>query len=277
MQQAKAIDSNDIKLCIISKWEHSPNNDTLEIQNDSTFIYYRSNGLVDSLKTTGYKKFKKYNFYNAKDLLTKRLIIETGIKITSEGVVMDNTDTTYYEFEYQNDLLIKEMIESPDIGDITINYTWEDRKIKNIELLRTSENSKTKYSFDYIDGQLKWRKSSSDDFTSNKSNQFIYDHNQLIEITNTWMLANDSTLNISQFSTEEEKQHMSDILNTKYSYYESGLLKSFQKVYGMWPGESFWITEFRYQDDGLIKEKEMNNDNVEIGPTKIIYRYEYFK
>ena len=47
-QQSEQIKTNRIKRCSIIKWEHSPNNDNLEIQSDSTVIFYNIFGDIDS-------------------------------------------------------------------------------------------------------------------------------------------------------------------------------------------------------------------------------------
>lgn len=279
-QQNEAIAKNRIKASIVSKWKHDPNNDTLELQKDSILTYYNERGQIDSTIFVAFSGSKKYNYYDSNHLLTKRLSIKSpsGMSFNLGGSIT-TSDTTYYSFEYRDKLLIKETINDPQLGQIIITYQWNEDTLDEITMKLERDSSNLTYSFTYQNDQIKRRKSSSstDDPFQNKSNEFLYTGGRLTEITNTWMLATDSALDSMEFTTEAEQEEISDIKNTKFSYYDSGWIKSFQKVYAMWPGESFWITEYRYRSDGLLEEKEMNNDNNEFGRTQIIYKYNYIK
>jgi len=276
-QQSEYIKKNNIKKCFIVKWEHSSNNDTLEIQSDSTVNYYNNFGDIDSTVSYGYQSKKVLNFYNKSQKLEKRLIISNGPQVI-EGVYKNQIDTTTYVLNYDDGLLIQETIKSPDVGEVEISYNWSNNKLEKIVVLSKKNSNSLTYQFDYIDRLMIKRKISTtnNDPLQNKTNEFIFDDNKLIEITNTWMMANDSITKSTQFGSQKEKEEFSNVTNTKYDYYDDNLIKSLQKVYGMWPGESFWVTTFSYLDNGLINEKEMNNDG-EFGHHKIILRYKYEK
>jgi len=122
-QQKEQIKKNIIKRCSIVKWEHSPNNDTLEIQSDSTIIYYNNFGNIDSTITYGYQSKKALNFYNRDQKLEKRLIITNGYGVT-DGVYGKKIDTTSYSLNYDGEILSKEVINSQEAGIIEILYQW---------------------------------------------------------------------------------------------------------------------------------------------------------
>ncbi|MCJ8292697.1 MAG: hypothetical protein MJK07_23225 [Flavobacteriales bacterium] len=276
-QQNEQIKKNRIKRCSIIKWEHSPNNDTLEIQSDSTVIYYNNFGGIDSTITYGYQSKKVLNFYNNDQKLEKRLIITNGYGVT-DGVYRKQIDTTTYLLHYDDEILSKEIINSQEAGIIEISYQWSNKELEQIEVLLKKNNNLLTYQFIYKDGIMVKRKTSISNNAplQNKTNDFVYGDNRLIEITNTWMIANDSISETMKFSSQKEKEEFSNVTNTKFEYYDDGQIKLLQKVYGIWLGESFWVTMFSYLENGLIKEKEMNNDG-EFGHHKIIYKYKYEK
>ncbi len=265
-QQQAAILKNKIRYCLITRWEDSQNTDSLELQ-DSTRIYYNASGLPDSIIETP-SGSKLYNVYNAAGKLEKRLIISYDLKVVN-GSYAYQTDTTTYHFSYSGKQLNKEIIQSPEFGKLSISYSWSGNSLKAIKVHRHKNGATTNYTFSYENGKLKARKIRlfPKEKTGNKTNEFIYKDEQLLEITNTWMLA----------GNPDAPQMDPEISNTRFTYYPSGKIKSLQKVYGMWPGESFWKSEFRYLNNGLLNEKEMNNGDPEFGPTKISYRYSYEK
>lgn len=274
-KQNESIKNNNIKKCSIVRWEHSTNNDTLEIQSDSTNIYYNRFGAIDSSILHGYRSKRKLNFYNSVQQLQKCIVISRSTKF-ADGVRKPVIDTTTIRFTYDKNLLLQEIIESSDKGEIVIDYEWNKNQLKKIVMLNNVGSSAINYEFKYRNGILIERKLSTanDDPIQNKTNEFIYQADNLMEITNTWIMANNNTSKTTKFNSPEEEEEFRNVTNTKFNYFDSGRIKSLQKVYGMWPGESFWITSFNYFDNGLIKEKELDNDG-EFGHTRIIHKYKY--
>lgn len=271
--QSQAIADNHVRSCVISKWEHTPNNDSLELQSDSTLIYYNDQGQIDSLINYGYNGIKEYYLYDSNHYLIEQHVVETEMHYLSNRK-RALTDTAYHYFEYKDNLLSQEIIKSMAYGDLDINYNWSDGYINEISIHKGSDLIKT-YTFGFKNNKFDWRKSSSienNKLTTN-TNKFIYEGDQLVELTNTWMLANDS-LRLKMAFDKTDEEEMAKMLNTKYAYNTSGTIKSLQKVIGFWPGESFWVTEFSYENTGLLKTKKETN-NGEFGLTEIIYTYEY--
>ena len=116
---------------------------------------------------------------------------------------------------------------------------------------------------------------SHDRMKPDRTKQLIYKDSLLTELTNTWVfpleLINTDTL-FQMYKDQGER--LTDITSTKFEYYPNRRLKKLKKVYGMWPGESYWETTFYYHDNGLIRKKEhVNND--EFGKNIIQMHYNY--
>lgn len=271
--QNQAIADNHIRNCVISKWERSPNNDSLELQSDSMLIHYNDQSQIDSLINHGYNEIKKYYIYDSNYYLVEQHVVQTEMHYLSNRV-RALTDTTYHYFEYKDNLLSQEIIKSVAYGDLSINYSWSDGQINEITIHKGSDLIKT-YTFGFKNNKIDWRKSSSieNKKLTTTTNEFIYEGDRLVELTNTWLFASDS-LRLKTVINKADEEEMAKILNTKYSYNTSGTIKRLQKVIGFWPGESFWITEFSYENSGLLKTKKETN-NGEFGLTEIIYTYEY--
>lgn len=279
-QQLSAIKKNKIRKCIISKWEHSPNNDTLELQKDKTVIYYNGYGQIDSLIDESYETKKLKYEYDDYGHLIKR-IVSTNSKWTM-NIQGSNAKkkSSVSTFEYDNNgILTKEIINiNGQDHKIEISYNWSSGRIITLKVLNEKENLSISYEMIYQEDKLIKRvisSNSTDRMKPDRTNEFVYSKGKLAEITNTWMfvlelLEQDTTMNFGEVSNSD----FSDISSTKFTYDNNDRLNFHQKVYGMWPGESFWVTTYSYLNNDLIKEKEMNNDG-EFGHTKIVLKYVY--
>ena len=273
-QQNQAIVKNKIRKCTMEKWK-SRNEKSAKLQSEKTVIYYGENGLVDSIIEVKHETRKVFNNYDAQGKLISRKVVTIDNWPMNTSVDSKAEKTARHAFKYDDSgRLIQEIIESKgDSTTLEIEYKWDHENLVSTIVFNAATKFKLEYYFEYSNKKIVSRASKSNsknNFSPDKTNRFIYKERDLIVLTNTWVFASETPKQTSK----EEQESTSEILDTKYKYYEDGKISSLQKVYGMWPGESFWISTFRYLENGLIDEKEMNNDS-EGGHTKLIYKYIY--
>jgi hypothetical protein len=265
-QQKNAVIKNHIKTCTISKWEHSPNDEKLKQKNELTVIYYNKFGLVDSLISKDFRTHRIVNKYDSDGKLLQRNEYKEDdgfVRLRGKNERPDYYESVY-QYDNQNRLISEVIFCQKDSLTITVQYTWANFDLKSIEVKNDVKKSFTKYTIEYKKGKISklHRTTVSDEAgLPDRTNDFIYSAQNLIEVTNTWMFA-------------DGKMSNTDITSTKFKYDKNDHIVHLQKVYGMWPGESFWQTTFRYLPNDLIEEKEMNNQT-EFGKHKIIYKYKY--
>ncbi|MEM7161632.1 MAG: hypothetical protein AAF487_04250 [Bacteroidota bacterium] len=270
--QLHGIRKNGIRKCKISKWERNLNNESLELQGDYIISYYNKLGCIDSIINPSYDVVKISHLYDEHNRLRKRSKEKAKWPLITRP---DSSATIESIFHYDSLWQVqKESIQGHEaMESFDVNYSWSGKQLNTIDIINSAQDEHLTYQFEYKNGRLTKRHLiSKKDDQFDKTNEFIYKNDKLIEITNTWILAHD--LAEQDESYNSSNINFSDLMNTKFEYDERDRLIRKQRVTGMWPGESFWVTTYRYFENGLLREKELNNSSAQ-GDIKIIYKYEY--